>query len=653
VNEEAGTTDGLPADLSYETEDGSYSIRITRIEGPLYRVEEVGYADDEAGKHTVELLGRLLDLLERDGTHPRLHICADYTRYRGNSDQTRKLLLRNVIGRPSFGPVVFFGKGAISRVVANLLGVVVPGIEARAFRDEAAAMAHARTALRRDRGARPEAAELPSGGPPLVQLMFERIRGWRQRQEAGFGELVVPRRKHELVELVRRQHDKLRRHELAIGELVEIIARISADPDYDSSALEPPRKIAEDDAYWTIYAALHVLINDMAELLADRERQAAELTRAKEAAEAANRARTEFLGTLGHELRLPLSTIAGLAPLLVIGGLTPEQQLQVDGIRAAANRMARMMQDLLDFARMEAGALRLEPAPFDLHEGIEETLRRFARQAEKRGLALEWHCHDDLPMWVVGDRVRLLQVLGNLVENAVKYTEAGRVRVVVARGTGDEMAFAVSDTGKGIHEEHLPRIFERFDRGEGEGTGSGLGLPISRQLVQLMGGELTVESQPGEGSTFRFGTNLPEAPEPTARGEGRLSVAEELESMRVLLAEDDPMSRYVTSTVLRRVGCQVVVVDDGRQAVERFADDHFDLVLLDCRMPQMDGYAVAREIRRIEGDGSRTPIVALTASALDRDRERAFEAGMDGHVAKPIAPDRLVEVLIGHVGERS
>ena len=651
MSEAAATTSGLPSELSYESPDGEYSIRISQIEGPLFRVAEVGYADDEAGREISALFVRLLEALEEDGRYPHLHICADYTRYRGNSDGARKLLLRQVLARPSFGLVAFFGKGVITRVVANLLGVVVPGVEARAFRNEAEAMAHLRAVVQRDQPGYRRAPDPGAGEPTIAQLTFGRLRQWRDRREAGLARLVLPRRKSALSELAQQQHQKLARHERAIGELLEIISHVSEDPSYDASALKPPKKIDEDDAYWTIYAALHLLINDMTEMLAEREGRAAELTRAKEAAEAANRARTEFLGTLSHELRTPLSAIVGLAPLIENGGLTPAQQRLLEGIQTAADRMTRMMQDLLDFARIEAGSFELTPAPFDLFDGIEEVLGRYAPKAAQLGLALEWHCHDDLPRWVVGDRDRLLQVLYNLVENSVKFTERGRIRVVVARDTGDVMAFTVSDTGRGIHEDHLDRVFERFDRGVGLGPGSGLGLAISRQLAQLMGSDLEVDSHVGEGTTIRFTANLPAAPEPFASADGRPSVGDELEGRRVLLAEDDPMSQYVTSAVMRQAGCQVVAVDDGRQAVEQFAEGGFDLVLLDCQMPVMDGYAAAREMRRIEPAASHVPIVALTAFALDSDRQRAFDSGMDGHIAKPVDPDRLVEALLAHVGD--
>jgi len=650
VSDAVGSVAGLPLELSYETPDGRYSIRITRIEGPLYRVEEVGYADDEAGRQICALFVQLLECLERDERNPRLHLCADYTRYRGNSDAARKLLLREVLGRPSFGSVAFFGKGVITRVAANLLGVVVPGVEARAFRDEESAMAHVRAAAQRDRLRASAVVAPPNEDQSLVQLTFQRVRQWRARREAGFPKLVIPLRRSALVELARQQHEALTRHERAIGELLEIIAQISSDERYDASALKPPKKIEDRDAYWTIYAALHLLINDMAELLSERRRRADELKRARDVAEEANRARTEFLGTLSHELRTPLSTIVGLAPLLESGGLTPEQHRQLDGVQTAAHRMTRMMQDLLDFARIEAGALQLSPVPFDLHGSIEDVLGGFVRRAEKLGLALEWHCHDDLPRWVVGDRDRLQQVLTNLVDNAVKYTESGRVRVVVARGVGDSMDFTVSDTGRGIPDEHLENVFGRFERGVARGPGAGLGLAIGHQLVQLMGGELKLDSREGEGTTLRFSASLPEYSGQLNSANGRESVEDELEALRVLLAEDDPMSQYVTSTVLRKAGCQVVAVGDGEQAVEKFADGGFDLVLLDCQMPLLDGYLAARQMRRLESDDSHTPIIALTAFALERDRQLALEAGMDGHIAKPVAPDRLVEILLGHMG---
>ncbi len=637
----------LPRELSYVSADGAYSIHLWQVEGTIYRVREVGYAGDAVGVETTLLFGGLLDAVENCGDDARAWLCVDYSAYAGNSSRTRQLLLRDVMARPSMGGVAFWGTDMLTRVAANLLNLFQPAVDARAFVSEAEALAHLRAMATRGAGKR---NRLPAGMLSPDNTL-ERVRQWSRNRERGLLRRFVPQGRDELRQQLRQQREELASHQRAVGQLLESIHAISSSEFQLAPPPQPPDDLAEEDPYWTIYAALHLLVSDMNNLLQERERRADDLAAAKEAAEQANAARTEFLGTLSHELRTPLSAIVGLSSLLGEGILNQEQHRQLDGVQQATERLTRLVHDLLDFARVEAGAIQLAVAPFDLYDAVEEVLAMHDERAAERDLVLEWHCRDDLPRWVSGDRDRLQQVLGNLVDNALKYTDDGRVRVLVDSDGPGRLRFAVADTGRGIPADQLSGVFERFSRAQSAvangSQGAGLGLAISRQLVELMGGALRVESREGEGTEFRFSLDMSTASEPAVdeTGSSTGSWSADLEGVTVLLVEDDELSRYVARTALERVGCEVVTAVSGLQAVERYDGAAIDLVLMDCRLPGLDGYGATREIRRQESGRARTPIIALTAYALDGDRERALAAGMDGYIAKPVTPDRLVAAL--------
>ncbi len=376
------------------------------------------------------------------------------------------------------------------------------------------------------------------------------------------------------------------------------------------------------------------------------------LRQARDAAEAANRSKSEFLANMSHEIRTPLNGVTGMLQLLEISSPTPEQQEYIRLALSSSMRLTRLLADILDLSRIEAGKLALESRPFRLEEVRQSTLSLLSMAAREKGLSLDFELDDGLPDILAGDQARLQQVLFNLAGNGIKFTQAGGVRVQASplptNGDGRFMVlFTVEDTGMGISDALLEAIFQPFVQGEGAYVrrfqGAGLGLSIVRRLVRLMGGTLAVDNRP-DGTTFCLA--LPFAPpsesvgsEPgtdrqrPAGGPGR----------KILLAEDDEVSRRTVTSMLRRFGHDVVAVPDGRQAVLRVRAEDFDAVVMDIQMPLMDGVEATQAIRSDASLGARAkvPIIAMTAYAMTGDREKFLAAGMDGYVPKPVDMDRL------------
>ena len=380
---------------------------------------------------------------------------------------------------------------------------------------------------------------------------------------------------------------------------------------------------------------------------------------AKEAAEAGTRAKSEFLAMMSHEMRTPLHAVLGGTALLAEGPLDGRQSEQIAMIGTAGRALLDLIDDLLDFSRIEAGRLHVDRVAFDVRRLCEETLALVAGQARDKGLELSCEIDDGVPRCVTGDPGRLRQVLLNLLANAAEFTERGwvRARVELARRDHDGMVLRlrVQDSGPGISAELMPHLFEPFARAETsstrQGGGVGLGLALTRRLVELMGGAIEVASTPGQGSEFSCTLRLGDAP----AGEEVLAPAAALQSLgkgpcHVLLVEDNEVNQRVTSALLARLDCRVEVATDGAQALEALAQHRYDVVLMDCRMPGMSGYETTREIRRREGSGPRVPIVALTANALRGDRERCLAAGMTDYLAKPVDLASLARVLGRQVG---
>lgn len=451
-----------------------------------------------------------------------------------------------------------------------------------------------------------------------------------------------------------RQHTEIVRYQRSQGRLLDYIARISQEASHGADAAAENPTLDQDDPLISVHGALHWMHRDINALLDQRARQVAELQEARRAAEAANRSRQDFLGVVSHELRTPLNAIMGLVSLLEGSPLSAGQRRHLQGIRAATLRQARLVEDLLDSTCMESGRFTLHPTPFPMPDLLAELHATMEPQARQKRLALTFPPLDVFRGHVLGDRERIFQVLQNLLENAVKYTPAGSVALTAAALDNSRWRFVVRDTGPGIPPSHLERIFipfERLDSPDGRVIpGIGLGLPICRALATAMGGSLTVESTHGEGSAVVLDLPLPPAtPIPALDAPAPSRTAAPLDGLRILLVEDDPPSRYVAAEILRLAGARITEATDGAEAVRAFQPSAFDLVLMDCQLPVLDGYEATRQIRAAEPTGIHTPVVALTA--WDLGDNRAWRAaGMDGSLSKPIHPQRLVAWIQEHHG---
>jgi signal transduction histidine kinase/CheY-like chemotaxis protein len=379
-----------------------------------------------------------------------------------------------------------------------------------------------------------------------------------------------------------------------------------------------------------------------------------DLAVARLAAERASSAKTEFLASMSHEIRTQLNGVIGSAELLLDGNLTPEQHQHADRIRKSGSALLTVVNDILDFSKIEAGAVELDPEPFWPRALIAECVAITEEAAKRKNLALRFDTGDEWPPRVIGDEPRLRQVLLNLLNNAVKFTTEGSVTVSLSHDsispTHERLRFAVADTGIGIPEDKLGAVFERFSQVDGSTTrrygGTGLGLAISRHLVELMGGELGVDSRPAEGSTFWFTVTLPRATESEAARPELSGISRpRRQGVRLLLAEDVEINREIATAILERAGYAIDVVSDGAAAVRAVQEHAYDLVLMDVQMPVMDGIEATSRIRSLEGPVRHIPIVAMTANVYAEQVASFTSHGMNDHVGKPFRPDELCGVI--------
>ena len=420
-----------------------------------------------------------------------------------------------------------------------------------------------------------------------------------------------------------------------LADLAETMERAEKGETGLRARLEGPR-----DLYHMAHA-----FNSMLEALEERER---ELRTARDSALRFARLKAEFAATLSHEIRTPLNGVIGTLDMLKAGAMGVRERELLELAWDSGQYLLELINNILDFSKLEAGKLEPERTRFDLAKLVRNTVNLFVPQAEAQNLALEFSLADGVPEAVLSDPARLRQILSNLIGNALKFTSSGRVSVQVEPAAPGSLTFTVVDTGIGINADDQARIFDSFTQADPSTTrrfgGSGLGLAICKQLVRALGGEIGVESTPGKGSRFHFTLPCPAAPElevPTASPEP----AATRPAPRILVVEDNRTNQIVAEGMLKMLGCRCRIAGNGREALIAWQDGLWDLILMDCAMPEMDGFEATARIRDTEGELARVPIVAMTANNQESDIEKCLAAGMDGHLPKPLTLEALAECL--------
>lgn len=439
------------------------------------------------------------------------------------------------------------------------------------------------------------------------------------------------------------------------GKYREVIEAISSGKEWRGE-IRHRRKNGE--IFWEFASFLPIMDSEgvimnylgASEDITERKQMSEKLLRAKEAAEAANRAKSEFLANMSHEIRTPLNGMIGMTNLTLQTKLTEDQEENLNIINSCAELLLRVINDILDYSKIEAGKMTLENVKFDILKLLEKTHKSHVLQAREKGLKLSYNVQTGIPRILAGDPARLQQVLNNLISNAIKFTDIGEVRITVAiiEITEDsiKLKFTVSDTGIGIDSDKIGMLFKSFSQVDSSITrkygGTGLGLAISKQLVDMMDGEIWVESEKEKGSIFCFTASFMRKLKCNVEAEHTTKTEDKKNHRRlnILLAEDDKVNQLVVSGLLEKEQYSLTIADNGIEAIKLFEQNEFDLILMDIQMPEMDGIEATRKIRKMEeGTFRHIPIIAVTAYALQDDRKRFLEAGMDDYIPKPISFD--------------
>lgn len=420
-----------------------------------------------------------------------------------------------------------------------------------------------------------------------------------------------------------------------VGNYVDITARLEAEENLKSLNLELEQRVID---------------------------RTVDLECAKDAAEAANRAKSDFVANMSHEIRTPMNSVIGMSDLLSRTTLSSAQKELVYNIQNSAECLLDLINDILDFSKIEAGKLELSETNFDLHDLIANTTELMSETARRKDLAFSSFISPDVPKFAHGDQGRVRQVLLNLLSNAIKFTNEGGISVSVSPvehlDSNSLVRFTIEDTGIGMSEATIKRLFSPFSQADNSITrkygGTGLGLSISKSLVELMGGTISVESEEGKGSIFHFNIFLGKASQSSDAEPVSATFEERIpkfdtslfQNTLLLIAEDQKVNQRLAMLQLREFGCEAVAVSNGREAVEAAQHTNYAAILMDCQMPEMDGFEAARTIRRMEQEsGTHVPIIAMTAQAMSGDREQCLLAGMDDYISKPVTSKKLAEVL--------